>query len=293
MASRTRSRRRPARRKISRKRPTSRRRPTATARRPRLSAAKRSAAARKGWARRRRAGTARKRNPLYRKRRSGKFTGRKTYKGAARLDQSYWARRKRRYGKSGRRRRTKTGKAIGKLKTRRSRRRRNPNGGFGELMNMDTWVGAGQIALGAVGSLYVANKVASMVPPIRDMDPAIKRFVMPLAIAASGIGLGMIANFLPVKNKAALGKKLVMGGFVAGAIKLIGEIGKQVGIPLGFEGMGDYVQMQGYSDYVQMQGYGTQAQVEAGSFGGYGTQAQVEAGSFGGLGADQTFGPTF
>lgn len=260
-----------------------------------MTKAARSRAAKLGHARRRRrAGSARKRNPLYRKRRSGRFSGRKTYRGAQRLDQTYWRRRKRRYGKSGRRRRYKSGKRkgspIGKLKTRRRRRRRNPNGGFGDLMSADVWMGAGQIAVGAIGATYVANWWTNMVPFIRDMDQNTKRFVQPVAVAATGIGLGMLVNFLPMRNKSAFAKKVVMGGFVAAATSLLTQIGQQVGLLTPSNGMADYVQMQGYSDYVQMQGYGTQAQVEAGSFGGYGTQAMVEAGQFSG---DQTFGPTF
>jgi hypothetical protein len=222
---------------------------------------------------RRRRSRGRRRNPLYRRshstrsHRGGTFAGRR-HRGWPRIDQLFWRLRKRRYGKSGRRRGKRRSAA-----SRRASRRRNPNGFLGDLLSVPTWMSAAGLGAGILGSRILANQVQRFLPAL---PAAAEPFVGPLITAASGIGLGMVANFLPIRGKAALSKNLMIGGFVAAALPILENLGRSVGL------LSDYVQLQGYRDYVQLQGLGTQAQVEAGQFSGLGTQAQVEAGQFSG-----------
>lgn len=154
---------------------------------------------------------------------------------------------------------------------------------------MGTWQAAGGIALGAVGSTVVAGQLLRFVPDALKTGPA-AMVISPLSKAVSGALLGWGLSLVGMRG---LGKAVATGGVVAGAMDVVGSLGKATGL-LGY---GDYIQLQGVGDYVQLQGLGTQAQVEAGVFGHLGTQAQVEAGVFGHtaeeMSAQQTFGPTF
>jgi hypothetical protein len=124
---------------------------------------------------------------------------------------------------------------------------------------------AAGLGAGILGSRILANQVQRFLPAL---PAAAEPFVGPLITAASGIGLGMVANFLPIRGKAALSKNLMIGGFVAAALPILENIGRSVGL------LSDYVQLQGYRDYVQLQGLGRR-QVESGAL-GLGTQAQAE-----------------
>lgn len=268
------------------------------ARRPRISTAKRRAAALKGWRRRKnRGGRRRNKRGLFlppRRKTSLRVRARRVKSG----------RRKGRFSKRGGRRQTlysrpgprlaaaRRGKPRSKWRKIRARRR-NPNGFVGRLMKMDTWVDAGQIAIGAAASGVLAGWAYGQFAPDALQTDNAKMVARPASIALAGAVIGWGASAMGQKK---LGQKLAMGGIIAAALDVVNQIGKKMGFLEGYGGM---------NDYIQLQGYGTQAQVEAGVF-GYGTQAQVEAGDFSdyiqlqGMGhteeevaAAQTFGPTF